>query len=85
MYIGNYPALHKWSVENMSLFWKSVWSFVDIISSSTYREVVDENIGMHEIPTWFEGAKLNFAQNLLRMRDERVAIISTGGVLTLLI
>ncbi|GFT27855.1 acetoacetyl-CoA synthetase, partial [Nephila pilipes] len=39
--------------------------------------VIDLNIPMGETPKWFEGAKLNFAENLLKYRDERVAFIVT--------
>lgn len=33
---------------------------------------------MNEIPKWFIGSKLNYAQNILKNKDDRVAIISTG-------
>lgn len=40
--------------------------------------MVDDKI-MDQIPEWFIGAKLNFAENLLWCRDpEKVALISTG-------
>ena len=33
---------------------------------------------MNEIPEWFIGSKLNYAQNILKFRDDRIAIISAG-------
>ena len=33
---------------------------------------------MDQIPEWFAGARLNFAENLLRYRDDRLALIATG-------
>jgi acetoacetyl-CoA synthetase len=38
-----------------------------------------EDKPMDQIPSWFLGAKLNFAENLLWCRDKnKVALISTG-------
>jgi acetoacetyl-CoA synthetase len=39
---------------------------------------VVENVEMSKIPKWFVGSKLNYAQNVLKYKDDRVAIISTG-------
>lgn len=33
---------------------------------------------MEESPEWFEGARLNIAENLLKFKDDRVALIATG-------
>jgi acetoacetyl-CoA synthetase len=71
----NYSDLHKWSVTEIEIFWESIWKFSEIIHSKTYKKVLDKRI----MPgaRWFEGAKLNFAENLLRYCDEKVAIISS--------
>ncbi|GFV26680.1 hypothetical protein TNCV_2739001, partial [Trichonephila clavipes] len=37
--------------------------------------VVDLNIPMNDSPKWFEGAKLNFTENVLKYRDDRLALI----------
>ena len=29
---------------------------------------------MSDVPQWFDGCRLNYAENLLRYRDDRVAI-----------
>lgn len=40
--------------------------------------MIDKSKGISEIPTWFRGSRLNFAENLLRYNDDRVAVYSTG-------
>ncbi len=73
----SYNTIHKWSTENTSLFWKEVWEFCDIKSSSNFTEVVD-NPKLMPGAKWFKGAKLNFAENLLQRRDNHKAIIFRG-------
>ncbi|CAG8592269.1 13841_t:CDS:2 [Cetraspora pellucida] len=76
--LENYHQLWKWSTDNISDFWATVWNYTNIIHSIPYEQVV-ESKPMDKLPAWFSGAKLNFAQNLLWCRDEnRTAIISAG-------
>ncbi len=72
--ITNYSELYAWSVENIADFWASLWDFADIRSSTPFTEVIDD---LTKLPgaRWFSGAKLNFAENLLRYRDSQDAII----------
>ena len=71
--ISSYADLHNWSINNLSKFWSLVWIDCDIIHSSVYDEVIND---IEKMPhaKWFEGSKLNFAENLLRYRDEKIAI-----------
>ena len=71
--INEYEQLHNWSVNHIPEFWEEVWNYCDIVHSEPYTEVVD-NIQTMPGAKWFRGAKLNFAENLLRFRDDRVAI-----------
>ncbi len=73
----SYDALHEWSIENVREFWAQMWDFVPIIASEQYDEVVDDPAKMPGAD-WFSGAKLNFAENLLRYRDDQTAIIFRG-------
>ncbi len=75
--LKDYPGLYNWSVENIPDFWKLLWEFVDIKSSTPYTKVIDD-ISKMPGAKWFEGATLNFAENLLRFRDDRDAIIFKG-------
>ena len=75
--IQNYWQLHTWSTEKIVDFWAAMWEFADIISSHSYDSVVDD---MRKFPgaRWFPGARLNFAQNLLRYRTDHCAFVFEG-------
>ncbi|MEM2692966.1 MAG: AMP-binding protein, partial [Nitrososphaerota archaeon] len=72
--LGGYFDLYDWSVSEIPEFWREVWDFVGVISSESYTAVVDD---LKKFPgaRWFVGAKLNFAENLMRYGDERTAIV----------
>jgi len=72
-----YTPLYDWSVDNIADFWAALWEFVDIKASVPYTQVIDD---VSKMPgaKWFAGARLNFAENLLRYRDDRTALIFRG-------
>ena len=70
-------ALYHWTIEEPELFWDSVWSFCGIVASKKHDRVLG-NAGQMPGAQWFEGAALNFAENLLRYRDTHPAIIFCG-------
>ena len=69
--------LHTWSIEQIPDFWASIWDFTGIKASRGYDEVVD-NLGNFPGAKWFQGARLNFAENLLKYRDNHLAFIFKG-------
>ncbi|HDL01312.1 MAG TPA: acetoacetate--CoA ligase [candidate division Zixibacteria bacterium] len=70
---SNYQELYSWSIEDSSLFWESLWEFTKIISSQKYSSVLQGDTIRSAV--WFENSKLNFAENLLRHKNENNAII----------
>jgi len=72
-----YTPLYDWSIDNIADFWAALWEFVDIKASVPYTQVIDDVTKMPGAK-WFAGARLNFAENLLRYRDERTALIFRG-------
>jgi len=74
---SDYSALYQWSVDNIADFWAAIWDFADIRASQPYTEVIDDATKMPGAK-WFGGARLNFAENLLRYRDDRVALVFKG-------
>lgn len=70
----NYAELHDWSITERAAFWESLWDYFDIKSHTPHTTVLsnDQMPGAH----WFEGATLNFAEHLLRYRDDQLALIS---------
>ena len=71
----DYQELHRWSVNNPGIFWEQVWAFTQIIHSSGHRQVLS-NAAKFPGAQWFEGAALNFAENLLHRRDSKTAIVA---------
>ena len=69
----DYHQLYEWSVDAIEDFWTAWWDFLSPIHSRGYDRVVDD-IGKMPGARWFDGAELNFAENILRYRDERVAL-----------
>jgi len=72
--IASYDELYKWSIENIQDFWAAMWEFGETKASRKYDKVVD-NLDRFPGAKWFIGAKLNFAENLLKYRDARAAFI----------
>jgi acetoacetyl-CoA synthetase len=72
--VDDYQALHRFSIEEMQAFWAAVWDFCGVIAPYRGGPVL-----LH--PTRMPGArffpetKLNFAENLLRRRDDGTAIV----------
>ncbi len=66
---AEYTTIHQWSVNHPHLFWEEVWQDCEIKSSVPYTQVMDTP----KMPgtSWFEGARLNFAENMLRYRHEK--------------
>jgi acetoacetyl-CoA synthetase len=78
-------GLYEWSVAEPELFWEGVWRFCGVVADERgargpwdalleHRERMappDPVLG----PTWFRGARLNFAENLLRRRDDVDAVV----------
>lgn len=72
--LNDYFDLHAWSINHLSEFWQAVWTFMDVIAAQPARQIYKPGLRMQE-SHWFSGARLNFAENLLRYRDEKTALI----------
>ncbi|MEU8653421.1 acetoacetate--CoA ligase [Streptomyces sp. NPDC048737] len=61
---GGYPALHRWSVDELETFWKAVTEWFDVRFSTPFTRV----LGDRAMPgaEWFPGATLNYAEHALR-------------------
>jgi len=70
--ISRYRDLHRYSIENPAEFWRAVWDFCGVTGYAGNTVVTD----LDKMPgaRWFPSARLNFAENLLRHRDDRPAI-----------
>ena len=75
--IGSFNELHDWSTSHLNEFWALVWKFCDIKAQKPYDTALASDKQIMDA-RWFPGARLNFAENLLRHRDDRTAIIFKG-------
>ncbi len=71
----DYHTFHRWSVDCPEQFWQHLWYFLKIRSSQDFTEVLTD---ADKFPgaRWFFGARLNFAENLLRNRSQKIALVA---------
>jgi len=76
--LDDYHELWRWSIERPEHFWPAVWKFCEVISSELWDVALEDGDQMPGA-RWFTGARLNFAENLLR-RDapDRLALVWRG-------
>ena len=70
----SYDALRRWSVDDIAGFWAAVWDFFDVQASVPYTEMLDSTT----MPgtKWLIGARLNYAEHILRHAGDSPAIIA---------
>ena len=82
---ADYQSLWRWSIEQPEAFWPAVWEFTGVVAEAPPgRPPWERALGgagrmappdaVHG-PRWFDGARLNFAENLLRFGDDREALV----------
>jgi acetoacetyl-CoA synthetase len=71
--LRDYAAIYDFSIHHPERFWPLVWEFCGVRAVGTFHDVVT-SAGHIADARWFPGVRLNFAQNLLRIRDERCAL-----------
>ena len=71
---SDFQALYQWSISEPDCFWRSVWRFCDVRAEHKGQAAVRD---FNRMPgaQWFPEARLNFARNLLRYRDDREALV----------
>ncbi|MHC8314530.1 acetoacetate--CoA ligase [Pseudomonas sp. LB3P31] len=75
LHADDYPALHQWSIDQREDFWQAIVEFFDIRFHDQPDAVLLEGAQMPSA-RWFPGATLNFAEHLLRRRDDAVAVVA---------
>ncbi|OBT92358.1 hypothetical protein VE01_09429 [Pseudogymnoascus verrucosus] len=63
--LQTYDDIHEYSTSRYADFWDDVFHYSDIIYTGVYNKVVDTSAPMHSIPKWFDGVRLNLAENIL--------------------
>jgi acetoacetyl-CoA synthetase len=73
--VEDHYSLYEYSIRQPETFWRAVWEFCGIRSSGDFDQMLVDGDKMPGA-RWFPGVRLNFAQNLLRYKDDRVALIA---------
>ncbi len=69
----SYNELYQWSITDSSLFWETLWKFTNVKASQKFTSVLERDTIRSAV--WFSDAQLNFAENLLRYKNDNTAII----------
>ncbi len=72
--LDSFPDLYKWSCDSPDLFWGLVWEYTGVVG---HRETSDVLINAQDFlnSEWFPDTKINFAENLLQIKDNSTAIV----------
>ncbi len=92
---ASYDQLWRWSVEEREAFWPAVWEFCGVVAEERagrepWDAVLEGGARMAPPdpslgPRWFRGARLNFAENLLRFAEGGAADDGRSGERTALV
>jgi len=72
--LEDYAALHRFSIDRMETFWRAVWDFSGVVAEHRGETVLADGDTM-AAARFFPDARLNFAENLLRRRDDAAAMV----------
>jgi len=64
LHFASYDEMWQWSVSELEEFWQAIWDYFGVQSSARHTSV----LGKRTMPgaEWFPGARLNYAQHVLR-------------------
>ena len=72
--LPDYDALHRFSLECKEEFWLAIWDLCGVIAETRGDRVLIDGDRMPGA-RFFPDARLNFAENMLRRRDDGPAMI----------
>jgi acetoacetyl-CoA synthetase len=75
--LRDFEELYEFSIQETEKFWQSLIGFADVIAE-TWGKTVLENPDKMPGSVWFPNAKLNYAENLLRRKDDSDALVFWG-------
>lgn len=75
--LASYEDVYTWSTNNLGAFWSAVWDETGVIGEKG-KHVLDEDVPIAHNPEWFKEARVNWAENMLKFRDDKVALIEAG-------
>ena len=74
--VPDYASLHRFSIDRNADFWQTMWDVGGIVGEKGERTV--ERPGEMPGARYFPDGRINFAENVLKRRDEATAIVFNG-------
>ncbi len=75
-----YSTIHQWSIDYPEFFWEEVWNDNKVIASKSWSKVMGKDLfnvrNDSERSTWFEGTRMNYAENLLLKNHDVIEALS---------
>jgi acetoacetyl-CoA synthetase len=75
--LGDYAGLYRWSIDKPGDFWTALWDFGGVIAEARGARVIADPDRMPGA-RFFPDARLNFAENLMRLGDDSDAMVFWG-------
>ncbi|AKS42575.1 acetoacetate--CoA ligase [Wenzhouxiangella marina] len=75
--VRDWASLYRFSIDQPEAFWTAMWEFGSVVAEQRGQRVTEAWPAMPGT-RFFPEARLNFAENLLKHRDDRPAIIHAG-------
>jgi acetoacetyl-CoA synthetase len=69
----SYHQIHDWSVSEIAAFWSSFWDYAGVIGDKGDTDLIHAD--KMEQAKFFPNGTINWAENLLKRRDDGIAII----------
>ncbi|OQU98890.1 hypothetical protein CLAIMM_04602 [Cladophialophora immunda] len=76
LHLKSYADLHRFSVTRLNDFWLTVWEFTGVIATVPPSKAIEDSAAIDQFPVFFEGAQLNFAQNILDPKFNGLAVVN---------
>uniref|UniRef100_A0A8R1EJT0 ACAS_N domain-containing protein n=1 Tax=Caenorhabditis japonica TaxID=281687 RepID=A0A8R1EJT0_CAEJA len=62
---ANYREFHRFTCDNYGSFWEDLLKISDVKLHQQYNNVINHNLKINERPKWFNGATLNYTENVI--------------------
>ena len=72
---ASYQELHQWSVEDPARFWSALWDFYQPLGAKGEHILTWQHGDDFYLARWFNQARLNYAENILRWRGAQEALV----------
>jgi acetoacetyl-CoA synthetase len=75
LHFDDYATLWQWSVDDVEVFWQTIWDYFDIQADGAVLPV----LGSHQMPgaDWYPNVRINYAEHIFRNAvADQIAVIA---------